>query len=98
MTAGDETCPHSAGPRPAVADLAEPDPFLVAPPGSASRTGLIVFPRSAALPAVWAGPMPPAGIDPADAAQLLVAGRPCPLLPEHGAGWFGRAGLTGHRL
>lgn len=31
-------------------------------------------------------------------AALQAAVRPCPLLPEHGAGWFGRPGLSGHRL
>jgi alpha-galactosidase len=98
MTAGDWTCPDAAGPRPAAAGAAAPAAFLVARPGGEGHTGLIVFPRSAALPTVWTGPVPLAGIDPADAAQLLGAGRPCTLLPEHGAGWFGRPGLAGHRL
>ena len=31
-------------------------------------------------------------------AALQAAARPCPLLPEHGAGWFGRPRLSGHRL
>ncbi len=31
-------------------------------------------------------------------APLLAAVRPCALLPEHAAGWFGRPGLSGHRL
>jgi alpha-galactosidase len=88
MTAGDH----------AVAGSRESDPFLVAQPDGASRTGLILFPRPGALPAAWAGPVPVMGIDPADAARLLGAGQPCPLLPEHGAGWFGRPGLSGHRL
>ena len=60
-------------------------------------TGLILFPRPGALPAAWAGPVTP-GLDPGDAAALLAAVRPCPLLPEHGQGWFGRPGLAGQRL
>ena len=36
----------------------------------------------------------PAGAD----AALLAPTRPCSLLPEHGEGWFGRPGLSGHRL
>jgi alpha-galactosidase len=60
-------------------------------------TGLILFPRPDALPAAWTGPAAP-GLDPGDAAALLAAVRPCPLLPEHGEGWFGRPGLAGHRL
>ena len=40
----------------------------------------------------------PAGLEPDDAAALLAAARPCPLLPQHGEGWFGRPGLSGHRL
>jgi len=73
-------------------------PLLVAGPGASAGTGLILFPRPGALPAVWAGPLPAAGLDPADAAALLAAVRPCALLPEHGLGWFGRPGLSGHRL
>jgi alpha-galactosidase len=42
--------------------------------------------------------MPAAGLTPDDAAALLGAVRPCSLLPEHGEGWFGRPGLSGHRL
>jgi alpha-galactosidase len=38
------------------------------------------------------------GLDPGDVAPLLAATRPCPLLPQHGEGWFGRPGLAGHRL
>ena len=57
----------------------------------------MLFPRTDALPAVWVGPAATAP-DPRDAAALLAAGRPCPLLPEHGEGWFGRPGLAGHRL
>jgi len=56
-----------------------------------------LFPRARALPAVWAGPLP-AALAPGDAAALLAAVRPCGLLPEHGEGWFGRPGLSGHRL
>jgi hypothetical protein len=58
---------------------------------------LILFPRTDALPAAWVGPAATAP-DPRDAAALLAAVRPCPLLPEHGEGWFGRPGLAGHRL
>jgi alpha-galactosidase len=29
---------------------------------------------------------------------LLAANRPCSLLPQHAEGWFGRPGLSGHRL
>ena len=63
-----------------------------------SGTALILFPRTAALPAVWTGPLPGAGLRPDDAAALLASARPCSLLPEHGEGWFGRPGLSGHRL
>jgi len=73
-------------------------PLLVADPDAASGTGLILFPRPGALPAVWAGPVPAAGLRPDDAAALLAAVRLWPLLPEHGSGWFGRPGLSGHRL
>ena len=44
------------------------------------------------------GPVPAGGLEPGDVAALQAAARPCPLLPEHGAGWFGRPGLSGHRL
>jgi alpha-galactosidase len=47
---------------------------------------------------VWVGPVPAAGLTPDDAAALLGAVRPCSLLPEHGEGWFGRPGISGHRL
>jgi alpha-galactosidase len=70
----------------------------VADPDTASGTGLILFPQVAALPAVWAGPLPATGLRPDDAAALLAPVRPCSLLPEHGDGWFGRPGLSGHRL
>jgi len=73
-------------------------PLLVADPDAAPGTGLILFPRAGALPAVWVGPVPAAGLRPDDAAALLAAVRLWPLLPEHGAGWFGRPGLSGHRL
>ncbi len=73
-----------------------PAPVLVA---AADGTGsaLILFPRTDALPAAWVGPAA-AAPDPRDASALLAAVRPCPLLPEHGEGWFGRPGLAGHRL
>ena len=76
----------------------ETRPVLVTEPGAPGGTGLILLPRPGTLPAVWAGPVPAAGLEPGDAAALLAAAGPCPLLPEHGAGWFGRPGLTGHRL
>ena len=75
---------------------AAPAPILVAGAGG-NGTGLILFPRAAALPAAWAGSVTP-GLDPGDVAPLLAATRPCPLLPQHGEGWFGRPGLAGHRL
>src|SRR6516164_8136972 len=98
MTVRDQASPGPAGPRPAAASPAQPGPFLIAQPDGASRTGLIVFPRPDALPAAWAGAVPVTGIDPEDAARLLGPGRPGLLLPEHAAGWFGRPGLSGHRL
>ena len=61
-------------------------------------TGLILFPRTDSLPAAWVGPVPAAGLESADVAALLTAARPCPLLPQQGEGWFGRPGLSGHRL
>ena len=73
-------------------------PLLVADPDAASGTGLILFPRAGALPAAWVGPVPAAGLRPDDAGALLAAVRLWPLLPEHGSGWFGRPGLSGHRL
>ena len=76
----------------------DPRPILIAHLDDLPGTGLILFPQAGALPAVWAGPLPAAGLDPDDAAALLAAVRPCGLLPEHGAGWFGRPGLSGHRL
>jgi hypothetical protein len=42
--------------------------------------------------------VPAGGLEPGEVAALQAAVRPCPLLPEHGAGWFGRPGLSGHRL
>ena len=64
---------------------------------AAGGTGLILFPRPDSLPAAWVGPVQ-AGLEPDDAVALLAAARPCPLLPQHGEGWFGRPGLSGHRL
>jgi alpha-galactosidase len=81
---------HHAGAAPG------PAPILVADAGGPG-TGLILFPRADALPAAWAGPVTP-DTDPGDVAPLLAAVRPCPLLPGHGEGWFGRPGLAGHRL
>ena len=53
-----------------------PDAGLVADPDAASGTGLILFPQRGSLPAVWAGPVPPGGLEPADVAALLQAVRP----------------------
>src|SRR6516225_9289886 len=73
-------------------------PVLIARPDATSGTGLIVFPRPDALPSAWAGPVPAAGLDPDDIAALLASVQLCALLPQHGEGWFGRPGLSGHRL
>src|SRR5215468_5422058 len=73
-------------------------PLLVADPEARPGTGLILFPRAGALPAAWVGPVSAGGLEPSDAAALLRAARPGTLLPEPGAGWFGRPGLSGHRL
>lgn len=97
VTAGDKVQTYAAD-APVEQGAAGPRPLLVALPDAAPGTALILFPRAGALPAVWAGPVPAAGIDPDDAAALLAAVRPCPLLPQHGEGWFGRPGLAGHRL
>ena len=72
-------------------------PLLLAADPAAAGTGLILFPRTDSLPAAWVGPVP-AGLEPGDAAALLAAAQPCPLLPQHAEGWFGRPGLSGHRL
>jgi len=100
VTIDDEVRASRASPaaeRPAGPGAAGLRPVLVAHPDAASGTGLILFPRADSLPAVWAGPVS-AGLDPDDAATLLAAVRPCPLLPQHAEGWFGRPGLSGHRL
>jgi alpha-galactosidase len=74
-------------------------PFLVQDPAAGARTGLVVVPRDDIMPAaVWAGPVPEAGLDPVMAAALADSSWQCALLPEHAAGWFGRPGLSGHRL
>ena len=101
VTIDDEVRARRASPaaeRPAEPGEAGLRPVLVARPDAASGTGLILFPRPDALPAAWAGPVPAAGLEPDDAAALLAALRPCPLLPQHAEGWFGRPGLSGHRL
>ena len=71
-------------------------PLLVADPAAAgtasASTVLMLFPRPGALPAVWAGAVPTAGLEPEDVAALLAAARPCSLLPQHAEGWFGRQG------
>jgi alpha-galactosidase len=97
VTAGDKVHTY-VGDASAEQGAAGPGPLLVARPGGAPGTALILFPRAGALPAAWVGPVPSAGIDPDDAAALLAAVGPCTLLPEHGGGWFGRPGLAGHRL
>jgi hypothetical protein len=50
-------------------------PLLVADP-AVGGTGLILFPRTDSLPAVWAGPVPATGLEPDDVAALLAATRP----------------------
>ena len=95
VVVGDDVRARSDGSQ---AQPAAAGPVLVADPAAASGTGLILFPRAGALPAVWAGPVPAAGLQPDDVAALLAAVPPCPLLPGHATGWFGRPGLSGHRL
>jgi alpha-galactosidase len=90
--------PRGGDPAGGTGPAGNPGPWLVADPDVTSGTGLILFPQAGGLPAVWAGPVPGGGLEPGDAATLLRAARPGPLLPEHGEGWFGRPGLSGHRL
>ncbi len=97
MTVGDDVRADLGG-LTAGREVASPGPRLVADPDITSGTGLMLFPRAGTLPAVWVGPLPAGGLAAADAAALLKAARPCALLPEQGAGWFGRPGLSGHRL
>jgi len=90
---------HAAGPDAdrSLAPLTRP--FLLAIGGSGQRTGLVLAPRADSMPAVaWAGPVPEAGLDPVAVTGLTDVSWRCPLLPEHAAGWFGRPGLSGHRL
>ena len=96
MTIGDETR-ADPGDLQAERSLAGSPPLLVADPAGGG-TGLILIPRPDSLPAAWVGPVPATGLEPADVATLLAAARPCPLLPQHGEGWFGLPGLSGHRL
>ena len=110
MTVGDDPVPDLVNIQAERSAVGSP-PLLVAVP-AAGGTGLILFPRTDSLPAAWVGPLPantgpadagpadagPASLEPGDAAALLAAARPCPLLPQHGEGWFGRPGLSGHRL
>ena len=96
MSVGDDVSAHSGG-SPTQQSAAGPAPVLVADPAAASGTGLLLFPQADALPSAWVT-AEPAGVQPEDAAALLAAVRPCCLLPEHGEGWFGRPGLSGHRL
>ena len=67
---------------------------LVAEP-AAEGTGLILFPRTGSLPAAWVGPVTATGLEPDDVAALLAAARPCPLLPQHAEGCFGRRACPG---
>ena len=79
--------------------VVDPGPFLLDNPASAARTGLVVATDPDTMPAVaWAGPVPQAGLDPAMVAALADGSWQCALLPEHATGWFGRPGLSGHRL
>jgi alpha-galactosidase len=74
-------------------------PFAVLDPAAPARTGLVVAPRPDGMPvAVWAGPVPRAGWDAVAVAALADSSGHCALLPEHATGWFGRPGLSGHRL
>jgi alpha-galactosidase len=76
-----------------------PPPFLVTRAGAAPGTGIIVVPHPDALPTtVWAGPVPSEGIDAGEVSGAADASWHCALLPEHSAGWFGRPGLSGHRV
>ena len=96
MTVGDDTRADPGDPQ-AERGAAGSPPLLVADPAGGG-TGLILFPRTESLPAAWVGAVPATGFEPGDVAALLAAARPCPLLPQHGEGWFGRPGLSGHRL
>jgi alpha-galactosidase len=73
-------------------------PLLLVADPAAGGTGLILFPQTDSLPATWVGAWPASGLEPGDVAALLAPARPCSLLPQHGEGWFGRPGLSGHRL
>jgi alpha-galactosidase len=100
VTVGDDICPDLNNIQAERSTAGSPI-LLVADPAAAG-TGLILFPRTDSLPAVWVGPVSastgPAGLEPDDVAVLLAAARPCSLLPQPGEGWFGRPGLSGHRL
>jgi alpha-galactosidase len=74
-------------------------PILITRAGTVPQTGLIMIPGGDELPAIaWTGPVPENGIDPLDVVAVADPGWRCSLLPQHGAGWFGRPGLSGHRL
>jgi alpha-galactosidase len=74
-------------------------PFLLEDAAVAARTGLVMAPGGDGMPAVaWVGPVPQAGLDADTVAALADRTWRCALLPEHATGWFGRPGLSGHRL
>lgn len=74
-------------------------PFLVRDTAGEECTGLVLAPHTDTMPAaVWAGPVPEAGLDPGMVTALADSTWHCALLPEHATGWFGRPGLSGHRL
>jgi alpha-galactosidase len=74
-------------------------PWLLDYPAAAARTGLVVAAQADTMPVVaWVGAVPEGGLDPAMVAAVTDRTWPCALLPEHATRWFGRPGLSGHRL